>query len=212
MASNELSKRELQNRQRLSSVFINAPYGPEHQDIFLAYLVGAVALGLSPRAAIEFLNTRDSQLEHIYGLLRQCAFSFHDLSFVTLDKGVGLPRFNMPLELGMAISEQLHTTRQTSKTHLWIAFESVRFRSDMTSSDIKGYPILVHDGTSSGVLRELANHLAGPETLTFVAMERLFRRVKHSTQKHLQETGAGNIFTPEMFRRIVGTAITLKQR
>ncbi len=34
-------------------------------------------------------------------LIEQCRYGIHDISAVAIDSNTGLPRFNMPLELGL---------------------------------------------------------------------------------------------------------------
>ena len=137
--------------RRRTSIFINAPYGPAHQNLFLAYVVGAISLGLTPRAAIETYDSTTSRLERIAALLRVCRFSLHDLSVVGVDAHLGVSRFNMPLELGMAIQEQYRSTGPDC--HRWIAFDAEPYRVDLSTSDLRGFEGLSHGGTPDGVLR-----------------------------------------------------------
>ena len=53
-----------------------------------------------PRTVLEIPPSAD-RLERILHLLGECAFSLHDLSRVEVSPR-GLPRFNMPFELGLA--------------------------------------------------------------------------------------------------------------
>ena len=76
------SRRALQTaaRQRSESVFINCPFADSHVRLFLAYVVGAKAIGLTPRAAIEVYDARTARLERIQSMLGECAYSSHDIS------------------------------------------------------------------------------------------------------------------------------------
>jgi len=40
-------------------------------------------------------------VDKLYGLIEACRYGIHDLSRTELDKSHQLPRFNMPLELGI---------------------------------------------------------------------------------------------------------------
>lgn len=65
----------------------------------------------------------------------------------------GLPRFNMPLELGMTITwASLHP-----KGHTWFVWESEPYRLQRSASDLNGTDPYIHFGTAEGVLSELRN-------------------------------------------------------
>jgi hypothetical protein len=85
-------------------VFLNIPYDLHFQDLYLAYIAGLVSLGLYPRATIEIVGG-ERRLDRIFTLIQTCPYSVHDLSRVELDrKQPETPRFNMPLELGLAVA------------------------------------------------------------------------------------------------------------
>jgi hypothetical protein len=67
------------------------------------------------------------------------------------------PRFNMPFELGLAVSWS-NTPRQTN--HTWFVFEARRHRIQKSLSDLNGTDVYIHDGTADGVLRELGDSVA----------------------------------------------------
>ncbi len=55
-----------------SDVFINVPFDPQHEKLFLALLSGLVGLGLNPRCVLEVPATTD-RLRRIYKLVRKTA-------------------------------------------------------------------------------------------------------------------------------------------
>src|SRR5206468_1185611 len=76
---------------------------------------------------------RVRRLERIVRLLRNCRSSFHDLSRVSLDRNPPVtPRFNMPFELGLAVSPR------RSRAHEWFVFEERRHRLMKSLSDLNG--------------------------------------------------------------------------
>ena len=198
--------RDEQNK-RLSSIFINAPYGPEYEGLFLAYLVGSVSLGLTPRAAMETYDTSASRLMRIAHLIQGCRYSVHDLSVVSVGTSSGVPRFNMPLELGMAVMEQNRTLGEDS--HRWIVFDAITNRPDISISDLKGYEALNHDGFPEGILRELLGNLESTEPVTYPEMVQLLHDVRAALPDLYRETGSDHIFTPTMFKRTVSLAADL---
>jgi hypothetical protein len=86
-------------RKRVQSVFINVPYDRAFEDLYIAYVVGLTRLGLKVNAAISVPH--QGRLTAIIELIEASNFSIHDLSRVELSRGV--PRFNMPVELGLAL-------------------------------------------------------------------------------------------------------------
>jgi hypothetical protein len=86
------------------SVFLNIPYDEKFKKLYLAYLSGLVSLGLKPKVTLA-IPGGVTRLDRIFSLLRSCRYSIHDLSRVELDRShPPIPRFNMPMELGMAIA------------------------------------------------------------------------------------------------------------
>jgi len=104
---------------------------------------------LAPHATVELAGSQ-RRLDRIIRLLRSCRYSFHDLSRVSLDRNPpATPRFNMPFELGLAVTP----TRGTR--HEWCVFEERRYRLMKSLSDLNGTDPHIHDGKPEGVLRAL---------------------------------------------------------
>src|SRR2546425_6001346 len=115
-------RRRAGRRRRLptNTAFINVPYDASYESLFLALIAGLSGFGLIPRATLE-IPTSARRLNRIVGLLRRCRYSFHDLSRVELDpRPPKTPRFNMPFELGLAVT--LEQTR--ARRHSWFVFEA----------------------------------------------------------------------------------------
>ena len=90
------------------AVFLNLPYHPSYERLFVAYITGITALGLAPRTALE-LTGGARRLDRIRQLLEECRYSVHDLSYLRLDPPAPrTPRFNMPFELGVAYGHSRH--------------------------------------------------------------------------------------------------------
>jgi hypothetical protein len=93
-------------RQRVEqdAVFLNIPYDPQFERLYVAYIVGLTILGFVPRATLG-IPSGARRLERIFDLIQRCRFSIHDLSRVQLDREAPrAPRFNMPFELGIAVA------------------------------------------------------------------------------------------------------------
>jgi hypothetical protein len=86
-------------------------------------------------------------------------YSIHDLSRCTGEGDERLARFNMPLELGMAMALRYLETMEERK-HDWLVlvprgYRHVRFVSDLTAFDLGA-----HDGTVATVVPKVMSWLA----------------------------------------------------
>jgi hypothetical protein len=139
-------------RGRERSVFLNIPYDPGFQKLYLAYIAGVSAFGLVPRATLE-IPTSERRLDRIIGLIDECAYSIHDLSRVQLDrKAPSTPRFNMPFELGLAVARNKSQGRQQ-----WYVCESLKRRVNKSLSDLDGTEVHIHEGTLRGLFAVLGD-------------------------------------------------------
>jgi hypothetical protein len=121
------------------AVFLNVPYDKDFEDLYLAYIVGLSQLGLKTTVTLAVPNA--GRLETIIRLIEQSEFSIHDLSRVELSKGV--PRFNMPLELGIA----LHHSNVTQGRHAVFVFDKKAHQAQRSTSDVNGIDPHIHDGS-----------------------------------------------------------------
>jgi hypothetical protein len=138
-----------------NGVFLNIPYDEEFSSLYIAYIVGICQLDLVPHMASEIPGGK-RRLDRIFELIQSCRYSIHDLSRVEVGPAPSaVPRFNMPLELGMTITwASLHP-----KSHTWLVWESEPYRLHRSLSDLNGTDANIHNGTPEGVLSELRNAL-----------------------------------------------------
>ena len=83
------------------SVFINCPFDDSYKPIFEAIVFGVIALGFDIRSALSRDTGTEERLTKITSLIEECGFGIHDLSFMRIDPGTRLPRYNMAFELGL---------------------------------------------------------------------------------------------------------------
>ena len=81
------------------SVFVNCPFDPPYRPLFEMILFAVCRCGLRPRCALEAADAGQGRVEKILAIIGACRYGIHDVSRTELDGD--LPRFNMPLELGM---------------------------------------------------------------------------------------------------------------
>jgi len=123
------------------NVFINCPFDDDYDLIFNAILFTVHKCGFILRCSKEFEDSSGIRIKNIIQLIKESKYSIHDLSRVTLDGTSKLPRFNMPLELGICIGAiEFGNTKQKNKEYLIIESEKFRFKqfiSDLSGQDIK---------------------------------------------------------------------------
>ena len=179
-------------------VFLNVPYDPDFEELFLAYVCGVTGLGLVPRAALE-INSSKSRLDRIFELIQTCRYSVHDLSCVQLAVGrPPTPRFNMPFELGLAVAH----SRQARGGHDFRVFESRAHRIQKSLSDMNGTDPYIHKGTPAGVLNCLLDAFSRPRQPDAPILHKLYRRVKADRSVILLSAGGDSLFTRNAFDRL----------
>ncbi len=127
------------------NVFINCPFDEGYNKIFNAILFTVHSCGFRLRCAKEFQDSSSIRIKNIVRLIGESKYSIHDLSRVTLSALGELPRFNMPLELGICIGAiEFGAKQQRDKEYL--VLESEQFRFKQFISDISGQDIRAHQG------------------------------------------------------------------
>lgn len=84
-----------------AGVFINCPFDARYRKLFLATVFAVFDCGFLPRCALEIEDGGEERIRKIKRIIRECRYGIHDISRVELDSKSRLPRFNMPLELGL---------------------------------------------------------------------------------------------------------------
>ena len=103
-------------RTYANSVFINCPFSDDFYPLLRAITFAVLDCGFYPRSALEIIDGGDIRLQKIETLIEECKFGIHDLSNMALDPASHLPRFNMPLELGLFLgAKRFGDKQQTSK-------------------------------------------------------------------------------------------------
>jgi len=169
--------------------FINMPYAPRYERVYLAFIAGLAGFGMVPTAAVKDPSS-DFQLDRIFDLVAASDYSFHDLSHMSLDRSrPRTPRFNMPFELGLAVA----TARLKNSNHQWFVFDTQRFRVAKALSDLGGVSVRVHDRSPESILRCLVNALDREDRkpslrdlqAVFTAVEQVARELKRDLGRDL---------------------------
>jgi hypothetical protein len=125
------------------NVFINCPFDDQYQPLLHAIVFAVLDCGFFARSALEVDDGGEVRIHKIKQIIRECRIGIHDISRVELDPVNGLPRCNMPLELGLFLGAQAFGSgKQREKRALIL--DSERWRYQTFCSDIAGQDIRAH--------------------------------------------------------------------
>jgi hypothetical protein len=192
------------------SVFLNCPFDDLFAPLFHAAVLTIGALGFTPRWARETEGESEPRIDRIARGLRESKYSVHDLSRLQNEGPDNLPRFNMPLELGMAVSLR-YLGKISGVPHSWVALVPQGFVHHKFISDLAGFDPPAHDQTPSSVIKAISGWLTiqpdysppapSPRTI-FEAYPELVRLLKEAEGEAL-----GHLTWP-MIIKSVGRVIT----
>jgi hypothetical protein len=139
------------------NVFINCPFDQEYAPIFEAIVFAVNDAGFRPKCARERLDSSQIRLQKIVELIASSRYSIHDLSRTALDDANALPRFNMPLELGIDLGCKAYNPACADKSLL--IFDSEQYRFQKFVSDISGQDIHQHGNDVKTAVTRVRNWL-----------------------------------------------------
>jgi hypothetical protein len=140
------------------SVFINCPFDKEYLPVFRAIVFTVAACGFVPRSTLEHDDASQVRIEKIYRLIGSSALGIHDVSRTEPDAENQLPRFNMPLELGVFLgAKRFGPGRHRSKRCLILDRDRYRFQKFV--SDIAGQDIKSHGDSPEAAIRAVCDWL-----------------------------------------------------
>jgi hypothetical protein len=143
---------------RAKDVFINCPFDADYKPLFNAIIFAVRKLRFEVRCALEVDDAGEVRVEKIQRIIEQCRYGIHDISSVALDPNTGLPRFNMPLELGLYLGcRRFGGAAQRRKACLILDSEPYRYRAFI--SDIAGQDIHSHGGNLERAITEVRDWL-----------------------------------------------------
>jgi len=140
-------------------VFINCPFDDDYAPLFRAPIFAIHACGFVPRSARELDDAGQTRIDKLYAIIEDCRYGVHDLSRTELDAAHDLPRFNMPLELGIFLGARRFGDKdQARKRTLILDIEQYRYQRFI--SDLAGMDIHAHGGDPDRTITELRDWLA----------------------------------------------------
>ena len=123
--------------------------------VFAVYDCGFIA-----RCTKEISDATTARIENILTLMGECKYGIHDISRTEPSKGSGLPRFNMPLELGMFLG----ATRFGRREKRCLVLDREQYRYQHYLSDIAGQDIEPHGNDPHQAIKKVRNWLSGVAT------------------------------------------------
>lgn len=161
-----------------NSVFLNVPFDKRYRRLLEAAVFAIYDCGFVARCALEDEDSSDVRIHKIYNLIAECKYSVHDISRVTLDSKNRLPRFNMPLELGLWLGAKRYgNTNDRSKRAL--VLDKAEYRYQISCSDIAGQDIKGHQNDAGTVIRRIRDWLRNSpdyKDVAFPSSERMIKR------------------------------------
>src|ERR1700748_2694835 len=141
-------------------VFVNCPFDDDYRSQFNAIVFTCVYAGFEPVVASSSGRTGRPRLERILAELNACRYSVHDLSRCRGEGDENLARFNMPLELGMAMMKRGAPAAAGAHEYLVLVPEG-DYLHHRYISDLAGLDPQTHDGTPARIAAEVLNWLLG---------------------------------------------------
>jgi len=161
-----------------SNVFINCPFDDDYLEIRNALIFAIFDCGFVPRCALEEDDCGAVRFEKIKKIILESKFGIHDISRTQTDKKTKLPRFNMPLELGVFIgATRFGNKQQSMKKTLILDCEEHRYQSFI--SDIAGQDIRSHFNKPEEAIKHVRNWLnAASERKIIPGGKQILKRYK----------------------------------
>jgi hypothetical protein len=139
-------------------VFINCPFDPQYRPLFEAIVFTIFDCGLRPRCALEIDDASEVRIDKVFKIIAECKYGVHDISRTEVTAANGLPRFNMPLELGMFLAaKRFGVGRQKQKVCLIL--DRLPYRYQQFISDIAGQDIRIHNNNVKEAISVVRNWL-----------------------------------------------------
>ncbi len=138
-------------------VFINCPFDTDYQPLFRAIVFTVADCGFVPRCALEKVDTAEPRITKILRIIGECRYGVHDISATELYGKKKLPRFNMPLELGIFLGAAGSDKR-------CIVLDREPDRYQRFCSDIAGQDIQAHNGNPADAARCIRDWLQAERT------------------------------------------------
>lgn len=172
------------------NVFINCPFDNKYKPILDAIIFTIFDCGYIARCALEIDDASQIRIEKIRYIISNSKFGIHDISRTEIDAKSKLPRFNMPLELGMFLSAKYFGTSR-HKVKVCLVLDRQKFRYQKFISDIAGQDVQEHSNSTERVIAIIRNWLRSSSKRRTIPggkeISRRYRLFKHDLPKLCKE-------------------------
>jgi hypothetical protein len=140
------------------NVFVNCPFDPPFFALLRPLLFTVLSSGLTPRIALEAMDSAQLRMDKILRLIGRSKFAIHDISRIE-SKDVGeLFRLNMPFELGLDLGARYFGSASLRKKKC-LVLEEKEYRYKAALSDFSGFDIACHGNEPAQVVVVVRNWL-----------------------------------------------------
>jgi len=126
--------------------------------MFDAIVFATVCCGFLPRSALESGDVAVSRMDRIINAIMSSKYSIHDLSRCRGEGEERFARFNMPLELGVAMARRFIST-PAGHEHDWLILVPEGHQYIRFLSDLAGYDPRRHNGTVESIVPAVVSWL-----------------------------------------------------
>jgi hypothetical protein len=141
------------------NVFVNCPFDKNYEPILYSIIFAVHDCGYSARTALDSDDGSEVRITKIQELIRLCRYGIHDISRIEVSPNSGLPRFNMPLELGIFLGAKSFGSGPQELKKCMI-LDTHPYRYQRFCSDIAGQDIHYHEDEPKTALKRVRNWLS----------------------------------------------------
>src|SRR5882672_5229390 len=140
------------------NVFVNCPLDDDYLPLLRPLLFSIIYLQLTPRIALERLDSGEPRVQKIISLIKDSKYAIHDLSRLQASTAGEYFRLNMPFELGLDVGCRLFKAGRWSGKRCLI-LEAEKYRYQAAISDLSNSDIAAHGNEPVNVVSEVRNWL-----------------------------------------------------
>ena len=152
-----------------NSIFINCPFDEEYKEMLYAIIFTIYSCGFIPRSALEEDNALNNRLFKIEIIIRECKFGIHDISRIETNIN-GLPRFNMPFELGLFFGAKIFGDSEHQKK-VALVLEREKYAYQQYISDLSGIDTQAHNNNPQTVIKIVNDWLRTSSRRTLIKID-----------------------------------------